>query len=195
MQIQFALQAVFALYTIGAPLDAPETNADDILADSEELARLGYSTIRYHCNPEPPPPFSRLNYEECSAAIGTFNSTYPPTQQDEDEYTLTHNPAATGLTKPVFCPVTIESSPNPWSCDFVLDYFVYGARREEYSSQLKSVKEMGDSLIRKCIRKQLHFGGKVTASWGSSGLELNLQNNMHNANTNTRPTTGSTETA
>lgn len=152
---------------------------DIIDPDPEQSVEFGFSTVSYKCTPEPQPAAARVNYDECQYSINTFDRQYPVTSSD-NKYTLTHRPEPPTLPigKTLYCPHTTNPAPRPRGCNFVVDY-KYFPYDQDHEDTLTDVKLLGESLIRKCKRKDLFYGGEITGSYGHWLYHLTLASNAN----------------
>lgn len=180
MHLHLILQALFAITAISVPLAAPEIAEDDpdiVVPKPEDIAGFGYSTIRFKCYPDPPPPHARLNYNECNSSLVEFKERYPPAQKGELKYTLTHREPDPSVPRSIHCPVIINADPQPFGCSAAFDYKTY-PYDQDFTDRLSDINELGEAIINTCVSKQRYFGGRVHASYGSQSLDLSLEYNM-----------------
>ena len=171
------LPTLFAVTTLCSPVARPEESKPDdsrleLGLDEDETIGRGYSTVRFHCNKEGEAP--KVDFKQCNDSLSVFKDHYPPKPHRQDGWTLTHRPHFLPSDNVVFCPVTSNPDPQPGTCDFIFDYTDY-IRRGDMVDELGDIKELGESLGRKCLRQNLSYGGRVAASYGSQSLEIKLQ--------------------
>ena len=180
MHLLLFLQALFALNVFSIPLAAPEIAADDpdiVVPDAEVTAGFSYSTVVFKCYQAPPAPYARLDYNECNSSLVEFKQRYPPASTRKEGYTLTHHQS---VPNTIYCPVTIDADPQPFGCGAVFDYRSY-PHDKDVTDPLTDIRELGEALIKTCVKKERYFGGRVVASYGQIALELSLETNMRGA--------------
>lgn len=168
---------LFAITTLCNPVARPEetkpdSNGLELGLDEDETIGGGYSTVRFHCNKEGEAP--KVDFKQCNDSLSVFKDHYPPKPSRQGGWTLTHRPHFIPSENVVFCPVISNPNPQPGTCDFIFDYTDYIFRGDMFDS-LSDIKELGESLGRKCLRQNLSYGGRVAASYGSQSLEIKLQ--------------------